>query len=361
MPASRSPGPGRRAPVLLILLLLAACGLPQPFRHTAYAPDGNPLVTLRTGSGVTIPPVWGAPLPMDRMIALDVAEALREQAEIPAVATVDPVPAGAGLRLTGDLREVWFDEAWVALTLAWRLTDAQGTVLDARVQTLGVPALDWLRQDPGVSRRIASDGGRALALLVQGDGGPPSSPATVALSEPDVPSMPPEATAVASRPETDGPSPAMSGSAEAAPAPPPTSSPAAPPSADGPRPIVMAPPEVTQAPGDGRRSLAEALTRLLKLNDVWIRDEPTPGRFHVRGTVEVLPAEDPSVERVSLLWRVLTEDGEELGRLTQENAIPAGLLDGAWGDTAYAVAEAALMGVGEILVRKGGVASPGGR
>jgi len=339
--------------------VLTACGLPQPFRHDAYAPDRNPLVTLRAGIGVTVPPVLGAPLPMDRMIALDVAEALRETAEIPAMATLDPAPDGAGLRLAGRVLDLRVTDDAAALTLLWRLTESHGAVLEGRVQTVTVPAADWMTLDPAVSRRVARDGRDALARLVQGDAGAPLHSNGVALSAPDIPPMPPDAETeadAAAKPGGGDPGPAETEPAtEASASARPSSAPTRPSVADGPRPIVMAPPTVTGAPGDGQQALTEALTRLLKLNDVYIQTRPAPGRFHVTGTVEVAPAADPTRERVTLLWRVLTEDGEELGRLTQDNEIPAGMLDGRWGDTAYAVAEATLAGVGEILVRKGGV------
>ncbi len=341
----------RRLGILGALIVLTACGLPQPFRHDAHAPDRNPLVTLRAGIGVTVPPVRGAPLPMDRMIALDVAEALRETAEIPAMATLEPVPNAPGLRLTGRILDARVDGDRVALTLLWRLTDSHDSVLEGRVQGVAVPAEDWTHLDPAVSRRIARDGGVILARLVQGDAGAPLRSNGLALAAPDVPPMPAD-PGVAVSPGGDAPAPGGQARAGASPGPP---SPQARPAAAAPRVIVMAPPEVTGAPGDGEQALTEALIRLFKLNDVYIQTQPGPGRFHVMGAVEVGPATDPTRERVTLLWRVLTEDGEELGRLTQENEIPAGMLDGRWGDTAYAVAEGALAGVGEILVRKGGV------
>lgn len=347
----------RRLGVLGALIVLAACGLPQPFRHDAHAPDGNPLVTYRAGIGVTVPPVRGAPLPMDRMIALDVAEALREVAEIPAMATLEPVPNGPGLRLAGRMLDARVDGDRVALTLLWRLTDSHDAVLEGRVQNVVLPAEDWTHLDPAASRRVARDGEAILARLVQGDAGAPLSPNGLALAAPDIPPMPARTGTTASH---DGNAPAPANASASAPgeqavASPRPPSPQARRAPAGPRPIVMAPPDITGAPGDGQQALTEALVRLLKLNDVYIQAQPGPGRFHVMGTVEVGPATDPARERVTLLWRVLTEDGEELGRLTQENEIPAGMLDGRWGDTAYAVAEGALAGVGEILVRKGGV------
>ncbi len=42
-------------------------------------------------------------------------------------------------------------------------------------------------------------------------------------------------------------------------------------------------------------------------------------------------------------------DGKEIGQVSQENAVPAGSLDGKWGDTAYDVATAAVGGIVELF------------
>ncbi len=43
-------------------------------------------------------------------------------------------------------------------------------------------------------------------------------------------------------------------------------------------------------------------------------------------------------QHVKIVWRVRRKDGSEIGTVAQENDVPAGLLDGAWGDVAYTVA-----------------------
>jgi hypothetical protein len=64
-------------------------------------------------------------------------------------------------------------------------------------------------------------------------------------------------------------------------------------------------------------------------------------------------------EQVTIAWELLDGSGRTLGRMSQDNAIPIGSLDGEWGDVAALIAEGAVMGVGEILVRKGIVVPPG--
>ena len=45
------------------------------------------------------------------------------------------------------------------------------------------------------------------------------------------------------------------------------------------------------------------------------------------------------------------KDGGEIGTVGQENDIPAGLLDGAWGDVAYMVAASAQDGIMQLVSR----------
>ena len=65
-----------------------------------------------------------------------------------------------------------------------------------------------------------------------------------------------------------------------------------------------------------------------------------------------------------MVWTVRHKDGDELGKLEQNNTVPAGSLDGAWGSTARIVADNAAGGMTELLSRVSGanegVAAPGG-
>ena len=54
---------------------------------------------------------------------------------------------------------------------------------------------------------------------------------------------------------------------------------------------------------------------------------------------------------VSVRWEVQTPSGGQLGDVKQANRVPAGTLDAGWGDAAFAVAEAAAMGIFDIVKR----------
>ena len=109
---------------------------------------------------------------------------------------------------------------------------------------------------------------------------------------------------------------------------------------------------VTGAPGDGKRSLTRAMEQALRQARVALAkpgdDAPA---FVLTGTVTMSPADSSKQQHVRIGWALLRGDGSEIGQVSQENAVPAGSLDGAWGDVAYAVATAAAPGVVALIQR----------
>jgi hypothetical protein len=118
-----------------------------------------------------------------------------------------------------------------------------------------------------------------------------------------------------------------------------------------PEPAVSLRP-VTGAPGDGGRSLTRAMEQALRQARV-VLAKPGSGApsFVLTGTVTLSPADSSKQQRVRIGWALLRGDGSEIGQVSQENAVPAGSLDGAWGDIAYAVATAAAPGVVALIER----------
>jgi hypothetical protein len=109
---------------------------------------------------------------------------------------------------------------------------------------------------------------------------------------------------------------------------------------------------VIGAPGDGGRSLTRAMEEALRRARVALAapsgDAPS---FVLTGTVTMSPADASKQQHVRIGWALLRRDGSEIGQVSQENAVPAGSLDGAWGDIAYAVATAAAPGVVALIER----------
>ena len=58
-------------------------------------------------------------------------------------------------------------------------------------------------------------------------------------------------------------------------------------------------------------------------------------------------------QSVQIDWNVKDPDGKKLGTVTQKNDIPQGSLDGSWGKTADAAAEAAAQGILKLLPKVG--------
>ncbi len=106
-------------------------------------------------------------------------------------------------------------------------------------------------------------------------------------------------------------------------------------------------PQVAGAPGDGSSSLANALRAELMRNGVG----PAAGgasSYRVVGRVKMGKASGGQ-QPIKIDWVVKDPQGRDLGTVSQENQIPAGSLDGAWGSTANAAATAAAQGILKLL------------
>ncbi|HLJ63449.1 MAG TPA: hypothetical protein VKT70_05045, partial [Stellaceae bacterium] len=126
----------------------------------------------------------------------------------------------------------------------------------------------------------------------------------------------------------------------------------------GARPAIHAPLiavlPVAGATGDGARSLALAMADALKRAHLAVTLERNGHEgFVVAGQVKIsLP--ESGKQRVQVSWRVLRADGGELGHVDQDNKVIAGSLDGAWNDTALAVAGAAVNSITALIARGNG-------
>lgn len=107
-------------------------------------------------------------------------------------------------------------------------------------------------------------------------------------------------------------------------------------------------PSVTGAPGDGSVSLANAIRKELERKGVRMASVPTPGAYRVQGRVK-LGAKSGDTQPISIDWEVKDASGNSVGTVSQKNDIPAGSLDGAWGQTADAAAAAAAHGIAELI------------
>jgi hypothetical protein len=105
---------------------------------------------------------------------------------------------------------------------------------------------------------------------------------------------------------------------------------------------------VTGAPGDGNIALHEAIVSTMRAADILITEDKRQAKLLLLGQVGI-QSQQTNQDRVLIVWRVLTMNGFEVGRATQENVVPGGSLNGPWAQQAENVAAAALIGIQRIL------------
>jgi hypothetical protein len=267
---------------------LGACGdLPQPFRGQ----PGQVAARLARPPAyrIAIPPPSGAL--QTRAQADAYAEALAEQLlaqEIPAVAG-EPWPLDWVVEVSATRQPA-------GVLPLYRLRDGDGTLLGEATGRM-VSTRDWLAGDDAALRRVAADGAQSLATLV--------------------------ARADALR---------RTGDEDAARA--------------GPLVVRLLP--VRGAPGDGNRSLTARMSEQLAALGFRVQDQSDGAQFAVQGVVEMAAA-PRGQQRIEIVWTVQRRDGYDLGRVLQLNEVPAGSLNGLWGDVAFIVANEAAGGIRDVI------------
>lgn len=123
-------------------------------------------------------------------------------------------------------------------------------------------------------------------------------------------------------------------------------------------PALVAVRAVAGAPGDGGTALARAIGAALGRAGVEVGDGDAKARFALSCAIAVAPAKGGK-QLVTVRWALALPEGRELGEVKQQNAVPAGSLDGPWGDIAYAIAGAAAPGITQ-LIERAKAAAPGG-
>lgn len=286
-----------------VILSLAACGaVPQPFRGGPKITTDNPLLDVPTAVGIAVLPVRGMPAPLNTQISTAVAQRL-QSFEIPAEAV--PANLGVGFTLEAEANEIGPSDLDrdVSVVLNWTLRSRRGATVRSYSQVVSIPATNWAVGDEATAGRLGNEAALAIGDMINGIAPPAdSAPAT------DTP-----------RPQ---PGPAY--------------------------PSISAKP-VEDAPGDGRESLRLAVLQALNTNGVR-RDDVNPD---VTLTCQMIISPfDATLQKVEIIWRAVNRSGQELGTVKLDNTIPIGALDGAWGPTAFAVADAALNDLLTLLLSK---------
>ncbi len=277
-----------RLAALGALLLLAGCQpLPHPFAHDVPHPSAaTEILTPPDSVGVIVESVAGAPEPAAHDLAEAMATALQKQ-DVPASTSVGNRDS---FRLSGHATAKPVGNSDVLVTVSWELREASGLTRSRQDAALTLPVNVW------------HHGGGALAVLASQS-----------------------APFFAKSVESTGPAP----------------------SADS--DMVVAVRSVTGAPGDGGQSLTRAMADALRRAHVALVETPEDkAGLVLEGAVDVTPASG-GTQQVKIAWSLLRANGARVGEVKQQNAVPAGSLDGPWGLTAYNAANAAAPGIAALI------------
>ncbi len=290
---SASPGGERRRGALALFALAVLPVGCQPLPHP-FADDRPPaeLLTLRDSAGVSVAPVEGPAAVAEKLGAAVVGGLLKR--DIPAS---DKTTSLGSYVLHGGLVESPPDKGSATITAYWRLLDAKGHLVGEYSTRADAKTAEWQSGDAKPIEKLAAASVTGLAPLIEGEA--PTQAAKEAVD--------------AGR-------------------------------------IRVAVHPLSGAPGDGGKSLANAVETVLQRQELAIVTGDQKADLVIDGEVSVAPLKADK-QHVKILWRVRRADGAEIGTVGQENDVPKGLLEGPWGDLAYSVALAAGDGLLQLVAR----------
>ncbi|WP_026988144.1 hypothetical protein [Fodinicurvata fenggangensis] len=326
-------------PLILALLLLGGCGeLPRPFKQADQ--QAFDLRVARERNTIQVQGPQSLPDRRKADFEQMIVEGLRENG-LSARRSAAPRPGYA--RLLADSVVAPGDSSQTNLQLSWRLFSMDDELLLKPVQERQISPGSWTNGD---SELLASLSDELVTEISESFGytyRPPAlAPEELANSsnESGTPpeSRPEQTTAVTTSEDPADPAPQRNEQRSGE--------------------VIVLP--IEEAPGDGRESLEIAMMQVLRDAGVPVRRVPEIQDFLLEVDVE-LGAPREGMQRIQIVWTLLSaRDFSEIGTLTQDNQIPAGSLDGEWGETAYAISRAAADGLVELL-REAGLARSAGQ
>jgi hypothetical protein len=275
----------------ILLLPIAGCQpLPHPFADDVPR-HGAAILALPDSTSVAIAPIEGAPRATAEKLGPAMASALQERE----IAASDKTASIGSYELIGRIEEMPPSQGKATLVVLWELRDPSGGRLGERADRLEAAAADWDNGSDDAVARLAAASATQLATMLQ--------------DEP-----PPKET------ETGGRT----------------------------RLLIRG---VEGAPGDGDQALVSSITEVLKKQDLAIVSDPQAKADLILDADVTVAKPKAGKQNVKIVWHVRRQDGAEIGTVGQENDVPAGLLDGAWGDVAYMVAVSAQDGIMTLVAR----------
>ena len=305
-------------PVLAVVVTVSAC---QPLPHP-FADDRPPasLLRVRDSAGISIAPIEGGPPAAASKLGAAVASALVKH-DIPAS---DRTTNLTSYLLYGRLEAQRPRSGQETVAAHWQLQDASGRLVGERTTRLEAPVKTWETGADAVIARLAEASAAEIAPLLA-DEPPLGAEAVAGLAE-----------------APGGKAEAVAPRAEAA---------AAKTNEAGRTRIAIRP--LSGAPGDGAKSLANAIATVLKRQDLTVIDNANAKADVILDGQVTVATVKPDKQHVKIVWHVRRADGVEVGTVGQENDVPKGMLDGPWGDVAYSVAIAGADGLMQVIARAG--------
>ena len=304
--------------VFLVAVTLGACQpLPHPFADDR--PSAS-LLRVRDSAGISIAPIEGGPPAVASKLGAAVASALVKH-DIPAS---DRTTNLTSYLLYGRLEAQRPRSGQETVAAHWQLQDASGRLVGERTTRLEAPVKTWETGADAVIARLAEASAAEIAPLLA-DEPPPGAEAVAGLAE-----------------APGGKAEAVAPRAEAA---------AAKTNEAGRTRIAIRP--LSGAPGDGAKSLANAIAIVLKRQDLTVIDNANAKADVILDGQVTVATVKPDKQHVKIVWHVRRADGVEVGTVGQENDVPKGMLDGPWGDVAYSVAIAGADGLMQVIARAG--------
>jgi hypothetical protein len=338
-----------------LALLLAACSSgKEPFGKDdgVPGPKGKPVppIALVATNGM---PQSRVPGFSERLTALG------GQRDI---AIVEGVFDDGTLSLSGTFNAIP-DPAAVRLSYSWLLTDKGGAILHqfaGEEQGASAGGADaWSAITPAVLERVAAKSIRSIADKLSSLGYATQTAAQMPPGDAMMAALPSDNTAIdfetvngpqASSPEQTASIASLIEDDQAAlPEPEPEAEPAKKAKKPGAQKIkAVAVVPVKGASGKGNAELTAAMRKTLKDAGWPVLKAPREDALTIAGAVKLGPAAQGQ-QNVALAWAVKSPDGKTLGVIKQANNVQAGSLDGAWGEAAGFVAEAAAGGIFDLI------------
>lgn len=284
----------------------------------------------------------GAPENVSRDLQIQLASALNRN-----TITVATPPSGKGEYVLRGYIVAAREKTGSKISYIWDVTDQQGKRahrITGEEFAAGAGQDPWSAITPTIVQSIADKTAAQIASWLPGSSGIPVASATPVAS--------PASTAVAAtqgaatQAVASGTTPAATPVALTTAAATPAATASTTGSIEGPASTIV--PPVIGAPGDGGASLTSAIQRELTKNGVSLASVPSPQTFRVEGKVVMGTSKDGK-QPIQIDWNVVDPKGKKLGTVSQKNEVPQGSLDGTWGKTADAAAQAAAQGILKLL------------